>query len=41
MENGSLDKWVFDCDESKMLNYEDKIRIIKDVAYAILYLHEG
>ncbi|XP_045817027.1 L-type lectin-domain containing receptor kinase VII.1 [Trifolium pratense] len=41
MENGSLDKRVFDCDESKMLNYEDRIRIIKDVAYAILYLHEG
>lgn len=41
MENGSLDKRVFDCDESKMLNYEDRIRIIKDVAHAVLYLHEG
>ncbi|KAK2393546.1 putative L-type lectin-domain containing receptor kinase VII.2 [Trifolium repens] len=41
MENGSLDKRVFDCDESKMLNYEDRIRIIKEVAYAVLYLHEG
>lgn len=41
MENGSLDKRVFDCDESKMLNFEDRIRIIKDVAHAVLYLHEG
>ncbi|KAL2341889.1 hypothetical protein Fmac_009829 [Flemingia macrophylla] len=41
MENGSLDKRVFDCDESKMLGYEDRIRIIKDVAFAVLYLHEG
>ncbi|KAK7246503.1 hypothetical protein RIF29_41372 [Crotalaria pallida] len=41
MENGSLDKRVFDCDESKMLNCEERIRIIKDVAFAVLYLHEG
>ncbi|KAG4960453.1 L-type lectin-domain containing receptor kinase VII.1 [Glycine max] len=41
MENGSLDKRVFDCDESKMLSYEDRIRILKDVAFAVLYLHEG
>lgn len=41
MENGSLDKRVFDCDESKMLNCEDRIRILKDVAFAVLYLHEG
>lgn len=41
MENGSLDKWVFDCDESKMLSYEDRIRILKDVAFAVLYLHDG
>ena len=41
MENGSLDKWVFECDESKMLSYEDRIRILKDVASAVLYLHEG
>ncbi|XP_061375589.1 L-type lectin-domain containing receptor kinase VII.1-like [Gastrolobium bilobum] len=41
MENGSLDKRVFDCDESKMLNCEDRIKIIKDVAFAVLYLHEG
>ncbi|XP_022715871.1 L-type lectin-domain containing receptor kinase VII.1-like isoform X1 [Durio zibethinus] len=42
MENGSLDKRVYyDCDESKMLSYEDRIRILKDVASALLYLHEG
>ncbi|MED6130651.1 hypothetical protein PIB30_002765 [Stylosanthes scabra] len=40
MENGSLDKRVF-CDESKMLNCEERIRIIRDVAFAVLYLHEG
>jgi len=41
MENGSFDKMVFDCDERKMLSYEDRIRIIKDVAFAVLNLHEG
>ncbi|KAM1320019.1 hypothetical protein ACFX14_005097 [Malus domestica] len=41
MENGSLDKRVFDCDESKMLNFEDRIRVLKDVASGLLYLHEG
>jgi serine/threonine protein kinase len=41
MENGSLDKWVFECDDRKMLSCEDRIRILKDVACAVLYLHEG
>jgi hypothetical protein len=41
MENGSLDKWVFECDDMKMLSCEDRIRILKDVASAVLYLHEG
>ncbi|GMI77623.1 L-type lectin receptor kinase VII.1 [Hibiscus trionum] len=42
MENGSLDKRVYcDYDESKMLSCDDRIRILKDVASAILYLHEG
>nr|XP_025628914.1 L-type lectin-domain containing receptor kinase VII.1-like [Arachis hypogaea] len=40
MDNGSLDKRVF-CDESMMLNCEERIRIIKGVAFAVLYLHEG
>ncbi|KAJ8761630.1 hypothetical protein K2173_004406 [Erythroxylum novogranatense] len=41
MENGSLDKRVFECDESKMLSCEERIRILKDVASGVLYLHEG
>lgn len=41
MENGSLDKRIFDCDESKMLNCEDRLRIVKDVASALSYLHDG
>ncbi|POO00060.1 Serine/threonine protein kinase [Trema orientale] len=41
MENGSLDKRVFECDESKMLSCQDRIRILKDVASGVLYLHEG
>ncbi|GAA0143310.1 hypothetical protein LIER_35715 [Lithospermum erythrorhizon] len=42
MENGSLDKRVFsDCDEKIMLNCEERIRILKDIASALLYLHEG
>eukprot|EP00257_Ricinus_communis_P024317 XP_015584497.1 L-type lectin-domain containing receptor kinase VII.1 [Ricinus communis] len=41
LENGSLDKRVFDCDESKMLSCEERIRILKDVASGVLYLHEG
>ncbi|THG23917.1 L-type lectin-domain containing receptor kinase VII.1 [Camellia sinensis] len=42
MENGSLDKRVFDnCDENKMLSCEERIRILKDVAAGVLYLHEG
>lgn len=41
MENGSLDKTLFDCEESKMLSCEDRIRVLKDVAAGIFYLHEG
>ncbi|KAL3522277.1 hypothetical protein ACH5RR_015111 [Cinchona calisaya] len=41
MENGSLDKRIFVNDESKILSCEDRIRIVRDVASAILYLHEG
>ncbi|XP_061977316.1 L-type lectin-domain containing receptor kinase VII.1-like [Populus nigra] len=41
MENGSLEKRLFDCDQSKMLSCEERIRILKDVASALLYLHEG
>ncbi|KAF6166862.1 hypothetical protein GIB67_026641 [Kingdonia uniflora] len=41
MENGSLDKRVFDCEERLMLSWEERIRVLKDVADGILYLHEG
>lgn len=41
MENGSLDQRIFDCDENTMLNCEDRIRILKDMASALFYLHEG
>jgi len=41
MENGSLEKRLFDFDQSKMLSCEERIRILKDVASALLYLHEG
>ncbi|KAL5571167.1 hypothetical protein UlMin_020764 [Ulmus minor] len=41
MENGSLDKRIFDCDESLLLNWEERKKVLKDVASGILYLHEG
>ncbi|KAJ0836590.1 putative protein kinase RLK-Pelle-L-LEC family [Helianthus annuus] len=42
MENGSLDKMLFDGkDDNKILNFEDRMKILKDVANGILYLHEG
>ncbi|CAI0468697.1 unnamed protein product [Linum tenue] len=41
MENGSLDKWIFSDERQKLLNWEDRIRILNDIASGILYLHEG
>ncbi|XP_034698752.1 L-type lectin-domain containing receptor kinase VII.1-like isoform X1 [Vitis riparia] len=41
MENGSLDKRVFECEESQLLSFKDRIRVLKDVASGVLYLHEG
>ncbi|XP_038893488.1 L-type lectin-domain containing receptor kinase VII.1 [Benincasa hispida] len=41
MENGSLDKRVFDCEERNMLSCDDRIRVLKNVASGVLYLHEG
>ncbi|KAM7254840.1 hypothetical protein ACFE04_020081 [Oxalis oulophora] len=42
MENGSLDKRVSDCDDmARLLSCEERIRILKDVAAGVLYLHEG
>lgn len=41
MENGSLDKRIFDCSEDLMLDWGARIRILKDVGNGVLYLHEG
>ncbi|KAK3007139.1 hypothetical protein RJ639_016696 [Escallonia herrerae] len=41
MENGSLEKRVFECDENEVLSCEERIRVLKDVASGLLYLHEG
>ncbi|KAL5715483.1 non-specific serine/threonine protein kinase [Ranunculus cassubicifolius] len=41
MENGSLDKRIFECEDNLMLNWEDRLRVLKDVAAGVLYLHEG
>ncbi|CAK7322463.1 unnamed protein product [Dovyalis caffra] len=41
MQNGSLDKRIFECDENSMLSWEERIKVLKDVASGILYLHDG
>ncbi|KAK7404993.1 hypothetical protein VNO78_06103 [Psophocarpus tetragonolobus] len=41
MDNGSLDKRIFDCDERAIFGWEERIKVLKDVAHGILYLHEG
>ncbi|XP_071706507.1 L-type lectin-domain containing receptor kinase VII.1 [Rutidosis leptorrhynchoides] len=42
MENGSLDKLLFDSkDGIKILNFDVRMKILKDVANGIFYLHEG
>ncbi|MFQ6669242.1 hypothetical protein Gotur_034569 [Gossypium turneri] len=40
MVNGSLDKFLFD-DPKIVLNWEQRLNIIKGVASGLLYLHEG
>jgi serine/threonine protein kinase len=40
MNNGSLDKWIFECEEGKMLTWEERIKVLKNVAVGILYMHE-
>ncbi|KAG5042490.1 L-type lectin-domain containing receptor kinase S.4-like isoform X1 [Glycine soja] len=40
MENGSLDKYLFDGPKT-ILSWEQRFKVIKDVASALLYLHEG
>lgn len=39
MENGSVDKWLFDCDE--VLDWEERMRVLRDVVLGMLYLYEG
>ncbi|KAK2424567.1 putative L-type lectin-domain containing receptor kinase VII.2 [Trifolium repens] len=41
MENESLDKRIFECEETKLLNWEQRIRVLENVASGVLYLHEG
>ncbi|CAI9087439.1 OLC1v1021507C1 [Oldenlandia corymbosa var. corymbosa] len=41
MENGSLDQRIVHHNDSELLSCEDRIRILKDVASALFYLHEG
>lgn len=40
MGNGSLDNYLFD-DPRTILNWEQRFKVIKGVASALLYLHEG
>ncbi|PHT73064.1 hypothetical protein T459_23849 [Capsicum annuum] len=41
MENGSMDKRLFECDvRNYMLSFGDRIKILKDVASGVLYFHE-
>lgn len=41
MDNGSLDKRIFDGDENTNFGWEERIKVLKDVAHGILYLHDG
>ncbi|ERN13794.1 L-type lectin-domain containing receptor kinase S.1 [Amborella trichopoda] len=40
MPNGSLDKRIFDSPRN-LMNWEDRLRVVTDVAEGLLYLHEG
>jgi len=41
MSKGSLDNRIFECEESMVLTWEERIQVLKNVATGILYLHEG
>ncbi|KAK7272383.1 hypothetical protein RJT34_28930 [Clitoria ternatea] len=41
MVNESLDKRIFECEETMLLRWEERIRVLQNVACGILYLHEG
>ncbi|KAI9070573.1 hypothetical protein K1719_047464 [Acacia pycnantha] len=40
MPNGSLDKFLYCLPNNKILSWKQRFKIIKDVAYALLYLHQ-
>ncbi|KAG8091720.1 hypothetical protein GUJ93_ZPchr0012g19802 [Zizania palustris] len=40
MQNGSLDKYLYGCDEKPVLDWAQRIYIIKGVASGLLYMHE-
>ncbi|KAI9125485.1 hypothetical protein K1719_002903 [Acacia pycnantha] len=40
MPNGSLDKFLYSLPNNKILSWKQRFKIIKDVAYALLYLHQ-
>lgn len=41
MENESLDKRIFEGDERQILCWQERMKVLKDVACGISYLHEG
>ncbi|XP_057455516.1 probable L-type lectin-domain containing receptor kinase VII.2 [Lotus japonicus] len=41
MENESLDKRIFECEETMLLSWEERKGVLENVACGILYLHEG
>lgn len=43
MENGSLERWIFPGEGAakKPLDWQTRMKILKDVAAGVLYLHEG
>ncbi|CAN6843535.1 unnamed protein product [Brassica oleracea] len=40
MPNGSLDKYMYHCENQERLSWDRRFKIIKDVASALLYLHQ-
>ncbi|CAM8899584.1 unnamed protein product [Rhodiola kirilowii] len=41
MPNGSLDKYIYENEAAQVLSWEERFKIIKNVASGLLYLHEG
>lgn len=41
MENGSLDRRLFECEERMVLNWEERVKVLKDVACGVFHLHDG